>query len=64
VAELVESRVDVLVADATANAVAAGRTTKTIPIVFVFVGDPVGSKLVDSLAHPGGNATGLSRHNS
>jgi putative tryptophan/tyrosine transport system substrate-binding protein len=60
VAELVESRVDVLVADATANAAAARRATKTIPIVFVFVGDPVGSKLVDSLSHPGGNATGLS----
>jgi putative tryptophan/tyrosine transport system substrate-binding protein len=58
-AELVESRVDVLVADATANAAAAKRATKTIPIIFVFVGDPVGSKL-DGLSHPGGNATGLS----
>jgi len=60
VAELVDSRVDVLVVDATANAVAAKRATKTIPIVFMHVGDPIGSKLVDSLSHPGGNATGLS----
>jgi putative tryptophan/tyrosine transport system substrate-binding protein len=59
-AELVDSRVDVLVVDATANAVAAKRATKTIPIVFMHVGDPIGSKLVDSLSHPGGNATGLS----
>ena len=60
IAELVDSRVDVLVVDATANAVAAKRATKTIPIVFMHVGDPIGSKLVDSLSHPGGNATGLS----
>ena len=59
-AELVESGVDILVVDATANAMAAKRATKTIPIIFVFVGDPVGSKLVDNLSHPGGNATGLS----
>ena len=59
-AELVESGVDILVVDATANAMAAKRATKTIPIIFVFVGDPVGSKLVDRLSHPGGNATGLS----
>ena len=39
---------------------AAKEATKTIPIVFVYVSDPVGLKIVDSLAHPGGNATGLS----
>jgi putative ABC transport system substrate-binding protein len=59
-AELVESHVDIIVASVTGSAVAAKRATKTIPIVFLYVSDPVGSKLVDSLAHPGGNATGLS----
>jgi putative ABC transport system substrate-binding protein len=41
-------------------ALAAQRATTTIPIVFVAVPDPVGSNLVASLAHPGGNITGLS----
>jgi putative tryptophan/tyrosine transport system substrate-binding protein len=58
--ELVDSRVDIIVASVTAAAVAATRATKTIPIVFVYVSDPVGSKIVESLARPGGNATGLS----
>jgi hypothetical protein len=35
------------------------RETTTIPIVFVFVGDPVGSGFVASLANPGGNLTGF-----
>jgi putative ABC transport system substrate-binding protein len=38
----------------------AQHATTTIPIVFVAVPDPVGAKLVTSLAHPGGNITGLS----
>jgi putative ABC transport system substrate-binding protein len=37
------------------------RATTTIPIVFIFVPDPVAVKLVRSLAHPGGNITGLSQ---
>jgi putative ABC transport system substrate-binding protein len=59
-AELVERHVDIIVAPLIGPAVAAKQATNTIPIVFVYVSDPVGLKLVDSLAHPGGNATGLS----
>ncbi len=59
-AELVHLKVDVLVAAGTASALAAKQATKTIPIVMVYVGDPVGSGLVTSLARPGGNVTGLS----
>jgi hypothetical protein len=39
------------------------RGTRSVPIVFVLVADPVGAGFVDSLAHPGGNATGSSRLN-
>ncbi len=60
-AELVQLKVDVLVAVARPAALAAQRATTTIPIVFILVPDPVASKLVKSLAHPGGNITGLSQ---
>jgi putative tryptophan/tyrosine transport system substrate-binding protein len=56
--ELVRLKVDVLVAGGTSDALAAKNTTRTIPIVFYNVGDPVASGLVDSLARPGGNITG------
>jgi putative tryptophan/tyrosine transport system substrate-binding protein len=59
-AELIRREVDVLVAVSPPAAFAAQRATKTIPVVFVLVSDPVASKLVASLAHPGGNITGLS----
>jgi putative ABC transport system substrate-binding protein len=59
-AELVLLNVDVLVAVGTTSAQAAKHATKTIPIVMVSVGDPVGSGLVTDLARPGGNVTGLS----
>jgi putative ABC transport system substrate-binding protein len=59
-AELVQRRVDVLVVDGTPGALAAKRATSTIPIVMTIVDDPVGSSLVTTLAHPGGNVTGLS----
>jgi len=59
-AELVLLNVDVLVGVGTASAQAAKHATKTIPIVMVSVGDPVGSGLVTDLARPGGNVTGLS----
>ncbi len=57
--ELATSKVDVLVAVTRLAALAAQRATTTIPVVFVVVPDPVGSKLVNSLARPGGNITGL-----
>jgi putative tryptophan/tyrosine transport system substrate-binding protein len=60
-ADLVRRKVDVVVAVTLPAALAAQRATKTIPIVFVLVPDPVATKLVDSLARPGGNITGLSQ---
>ena len=59
-AELVRLKVDVIVAVVTQASLAAKNATKTIPIVMVGVGDPVGSGLVTSLARPGGNVTGTS----
>jgi putative ABC transport system substrate-binding protein len=60
VADLVRLNVDVIVTSSTPATLALKNGTKTIPIVFVSVGDPVGSGLVASLARPGGNVTGLS----
>jgi putative ABC transport system substrate-binding protein len=60
-AELVALKVDVIVTDGgTIAALAAKQATRTLPIVFAAVGDPVTSGLVTSLARPGGNVTGLS----
>ena len=59
-AELAVLKVDILVAINRTAALAAQGATTTIPIIFVAVPDPVGSKLVASLARPGGNITGLS----
>jgi putative ABC transport system substrate-binding protein len=58
-ADLVDHKVDVLVAASPPSALAAKSATSTIPIVFI-VGDPVGAGLVASLARPGGNLTGVS----
>ncbi len=58
-ADLVRSKVDVIVADTGAATRAAQQATRTIPIVMSLVNDPVGSGLVASLARPGGNVTGL-----
>jgi putative ABC transport system substrate-binding protein len=60
VADLVQSKVDVIVVETTVAARAIKRATSTIPIVMALVADPVGSGLAASLAHPGGNVTGLS----
>jgi putative tryptophan/tyrosine transport system substrate-binding protein len=59
-AELVRLRVDVIVAGGGATVVrAVQHATTTIPIVFSGAGDPLGDGLVASLAHPGGNTTGV-----
>jgi len=58
--ELAESKVDVIVAVTGLGAKEAKRATGTIPIVIVADPDPVGNGLVESLARPGGNVTGLS----
>jgi putative ABC transport system substrate-binding protein len=56
--ELVRDKPDVIVAIGSASSLAVQRATTALPIVFV-VGDPVATGLVKSLAHPGGNLTGL-----
>jgi putative ABC transport system substrate-binding protein len=58
-AELVHMKVDVIVAPATPQALAAQQATRSIPIVFVLVADAVGAGLITSFARPGGNITGL-----
>jgi putative ABC transport system substrate-binding protein len=64
-AELATLKADVIVtAGGTLAALAAKRATKTVPIVFIAVSDPVASAVVTSLAHPGGNVTGLSNFNA
>ena len=59
VAELVQLKVDVLVVESLPAIRAAKQATKTIPIVMVTSQDPVATGLIDSLARPGGNLTGL-----
>jgi putative ABC transport system substrate-binding protein len=58
-AELARLEMDVIVTEGTSATLAAKNATRTVPIVMGLVGDPVGSGLVDSLARPGGNITGL-----
>jgi putative tryptophan/tyrosine transport system substrate-binding protein len=60
-ADLVRLKVDIIVAAVTPDALAAKHATRTIPIVMASPGDPVASGLVESLAQPGGNITGLSQ---
>src|SRR5262245_24010091 len=57
--ELVALEPDVILANGSSGAEPLLQVTKTVPIVFVLVPDPVASGLVDSLARPGGNATGF-----
>ena len=58
--ELVDLKPDAIIAVTTLGAIDVKKLTNTIPIVFVVVADPIGTGLVEGLAHPGGNATGLS----
>ena len=58
-AELVQLKVDVIVGSGNLAISALKEATQTIPIVIAIAGDPVGSGFIASLAHPGGNITGL-----
>jgi putative ABC transport system substrate-binding protein len=58
-AELVALTPDIILASGTLAVTALQRISGTLPIVFAAVADPVGAGIVDSLAHPGGNATGF-----
>ena len=59
ISELVASKCDVMVTAGTPASLAVKKATTGIPLVMIAVGDPVGTGLVASLAHPGGNITGL-----
>jgi len=59
-AELVRLNLDVLVTEGTPASLAAKQATRLVPVVMVYVGDPVASGLVSSLGRPGGNVTGVS----
>lgn len=58
-AELAAAKVEVIVTAGTPAALAVRNTAPSIPLVMVAVGDPIGTGLIASFAHPGGNATGL-----
>ena len=57
--EIVEQRPDVIVVETTVGVAALARESRTIPMIFVNVSDPVGSGVVANLARPGGNITGF-----
>jgi putative tryptophan/tyrosine transport system substrate-binding protein len=59
ISELVGANVELIVTAGTPASLAVQKTTATIPLVMIAVGDPVGTGLIKSLAHPGGNITGL-----
>ena len=60
VAELLAAKVELIVTAGTPATLAVKRATTSVPLVMIAVGDPVGNGIVPSLAHPGGNITGLS----
>jgi putative tryptophan/tyrosine transport system substrate-binding protein len=62
--ELVELKPDLLVSQNTPTTEALLQQTRTIPIVFIVVSDPIGSGFVGSLPHPGGNVTGFTNFES
>jgi putative tryptophan/tyrosine transport system substrate-binding protein len=61
-AELVGLAPNVIVANGSSAMDAMQRATRTVPVVFVAVPDPIGAGYAESLAHPGGNATGLAQY--
>jgi len=60
IAELVAQKVDVIVTAGTPAALAVKKAAPSVPLVMAAAGDPIGTGLIESLAHPGGNITGLS----
>ena len=60
IAELVAQKVDIIVTAGTPAALAVKKAAPSIPLVMAAAGDPIGTGLIESLAHPGGNITGLS----
>jgi len=59
VAEAISRKVDMIVTEGTPAAIAAREGTRTVPIVMASIGDPITAGVVSSVAHPGGNVTGL-----
>ena len=62
IGELVRMKVDAIIVGGTQVALAAKKSTQTIPIIFAIADNPVESGVVASLARPGGNLTGSDRH--
>jgi ABC-type uncharacterized transport system substrate-binding protein len=60
IGELVAQKVDIIVTAGTPASLAVKKAAPAIPLVMLAVGDPIGTGLIESLAHPGGNVTGLS----
>jgi putative ABC transport system substrate-binding protein len=61
-ADLVRLRVDAIIAVSTPAVMAVQRETRTIPIVFTQVSDPVGQGIIENMAQPGGNVTGFTNY--
>jgi len=59
IAQVLRQAPDVMLANGDAAVKAAQQSTRTVPVIFIASGDPVGDGLVQSLAHPGGNLTGF-----
>ena len=60
VSECLRLKADIIAVSTTPEAQAAKRATRTVPIVMIALGDPVGTGLVESIAQPGANVTGMS----
>jgi putative ABC transport system substrate-binding protein len=59
--ECLRLKADIIAVSTTPAAQAAKRATRTVPIVMIALGDPVGTGLVESITRPGGNVTGMSQ---